>query len=537
MNSFILKHRADIIGVLSGFDRVMFRGTPRSISYVEGMTLFLASKKILLKDFGDFARKTTERVKEASLAVAHRLRRPIIFLESARARKDELARSIAEKDGIKQGLICVLKATEPMRRFDIRKNRAKKQLELVKRSGRCEYFYHYYLHPVFGFMHIRLETWLPFEVQVWINGREWLSRTLDRRHIAYERRENCFPRLANVERAQRLMDQQTSINWPLALERLRIQVHPLHEQIVAPKHVDYYWSVFQSEWATDVMFRDRRSLSEIYDQLVHQGITRFHCRDVLRFLGRKVPANGNLSPRFTAEVTSDMKQRPEGIRLKHTLGENLVKIYDKHGSVLRVETTINQPNRFKTYRRAEQHRRRSRPKPPKPGYRPARPGLRWRPMRKGVADLKSRTDVSQAINNRYLDALASIEDTTSLGELTRDLCRHTTWKGRRARAMHPWSPDDVQLFRAIAQGDFVATGFCNADLRRELYGDAPVSAAQRRRQSATITRKIRLLRAHGLVAKRPHSHRYVLSDKGNRTASALLAAYHASADSLSKIAA
>jgi hypothetical protein len=142
---------------------------------------------------------------------------------------------------------------------------------------------HYLQHPVFGFMHIRLQTWFPFQVQIWLNGREWLARMLDRKGIAYQRRENCLPWIANVERAQRLMDEQLAIRWPAALDLLRAKAHPAHEQVFASCPLDYYWSVYQSEWATDVMFRDQRTLAELYQRLVHHGITRFACRDVLRF--------------------------------------------------------------------------------------------------------------------------------------------------------------------------------------------------------------------------------------------------------------
>ncbi len=531
MNSFIQKHKPDVIGVLSGFDRLIFRGTPRSLCYLEGMNYLLVARKVPLKDFGDFARRVSERVKHASLSIARRQERPIEFLRSAGIRKDEFARSIAKREGITKGLICVLKAIEPMRGFDINKNRDRKQLELVKRPRKCEHFYHYYEHPVFGFMHIRLQTWFPFEVQIWINGREWLSRTLDRKHIRYERRDNCFPWVADIERAQRLMDEQTTIHWPLALDQLRKLVNPAHEVVLDPKRYDYYWSVYQSEWASDVMFRRRRPLTDLYDRLVHQGITRFQCRDVLRFLGKKVTPSG-------VRVTSDLKARPEGIRLKHTAQENSVKIYDKW-TLLRVETTINEPNRFKNYRRAERQKRQGHRglTSTSSQYRRPRPGLGWRPMRKGIADLKRRTDVSQAINDRYLDALASLEDRTPLGELTRDLCRPKTWNGRRVRALHPWSPDDLELLRAVARAEFLIAGFRNADLRQLLYRQDPSHQAERRRRCAAITRKIRLLRAHGLVAKRPKSHRYMLTDKGQRAASALLGAYHASADTLSRLAA
>lgn len=522
MNSFVQKHRSDVIGVLSGFDRLVVRGTVRPVSYADGMSRFLSVRGILLKDFGAYAEATSNLVKQASLAVAERAGRPVQYLASPKVRKDELAREIAQRDAIDDGLICVLTAVEPMLGFSLHRNREAKKLELRMEQRKCLHLYHYLQHPVFGFMHIRVQTWFPFQVQIWLNGREWLARTLDRKGIAYQRRDNCFPWIADVERAQRLMDEQLAICWPLALDLLRAKAHPAHDQVFASFPLDYYWSVYQSEWATDVMFRDQRTLAELYQRLVHHGITRFGCRDVLRFLGKKLTADGDVRGNFTGEVTSDLKHRPEGIRLKHYVAGNSVKIYDKRGTVLRAETTINAPGGFKVYRTAE-------------GDDDGQ--LSWRAMRKGVADMTRRTAVSQAVNDRYLDALASCEDTVPLGDLTADLCRPVTWNGRRARALHPWSPDDLDLLRAIGRAEFLLNGFRNADLSQALHGAPPQDHAARRRRSGAVTRRIRLLRAHGLVHKRPKSHRYMVSPKGHRIISALIAAYRADTESLSKLAA
>jgi hypothetical protein len=303
---------------------------------------------------------------------------------------------------------------------------------------------------------------------------------------------------------------------------LRVKAHPAHDQVFASCPLEYYWSVYQSEWATDVMFRDQRTLAELYQRLVHHGITRFQCRDVLRFLGKKLTADGNVRGNFAGEVTSNLKHRPEGIRLSDYVAGNSVKIYDKQGTVLRAETTINSPGGFKVFRTAE-------------GDDAGQPT--WRAMRKGVADMSRRTEVSQAVNDRYLDALASCEHTAPLGALTADICRPVTWNGRRARALHPWSPDDLDLLRAIGRADFLINGFRNADLSQALHGAPPQDHAACRRRSGAVTRKIRLLRAHGLVHKRPKSHRYVVSPKGHRIISALLAAYQANTESLSKLAA
>jgi hypothetical protein len=521
VTTFIQKHASDVIGVLSGFDRLVFRGTARQLAYVEGMRSFLSARSVLLKDFGGFAETTSARVVAASVAKATEARRPVIYLNSPKLRKDEGARAIAEHDGITDGLICVFKTVELLQGFDIYRNRDKKRLELVMRPRKCTHLYHYFAHPVFGFMHVRVQTWFPFQVQIWINGREWLARTLAAKKIPFERRENCFPWIANVERAQRLMNEQLQVAWPFALEILRHQAHPAHEEVLAPCTVPYYWSVYQSEWATDVMFRDRKTLRRLYDRLVHQGIIRFQSRDVLRFLGKKVPAEG-IDGRFHGEVTSDIKQRPEGIRLKHRVGANSIKVYDKQGTILRAEMTMNDPSEFKVYRTAEGD--------------DAGP-LAWRQLRNGVADLQRRTQISQSVNDRYLDALASIEDATPIGELTRDVCRHTTWKGRRVRALHPWSPDDLALLQAIGRAEFNIAGFRNADLRALLYKGEPPHSSELRRRSGVVTRKIRLLRAHGLIQKRPKTHRYALTPKGQRIVSAFLAAHAASAESLMNMAA
>jgi hypothetical protein len=93
----------------------------------------------------------------------------------------------------------------------------------------------------------------------------------------------------------------------------------------------YYWSTFQSEWATDILFRDAATLARLYPKLVQHGLLTFFSPDVMRFLGRNIPPTGNLLPQLQADVVSDLKTRPEGVRIKHRLGENTIKMYDKQG--------------------------------------------------------------------------------------------------------------------------------------------------------------------------------------------------------------
>jgi len=195
-------------------------------------------------------------------------------------------------------------------------------------------------------------------------------------------------------------------------------------------------------------------LARWYRPFLHHRISTFKSVDVLRFLGHSVPATGNVHANFKGEVTSSLKQRPEGVRLRHTVNGNSVKVYDKQGSVLRVETTIVHPEHFRVYRPAEGD---------------AQERLRWLRLRRGVADLWQRGQVSQPANRRYLEALASVTGKTPLREEALQVCRVCTVEGRRYRALNPWSPDNGALLEAVSRGEFTLAGLRNRDLRRLLY--------------------------------------------------------------------
>ena len=522
MGSFLNKHAADVIGVLAGFDRLVFRGTLRMLAHHLGMMRYLWAMQVLLKGFASHAEAVTQQLREASEAEARRTGRPIHYMPSSATSKEDRARAIARQDGIEQGLICILTAVEPCLSYDIIRDRGARHLQLRPRHRKCLYLYHYQIHPIFGFMHARIQTWFPFAIQLCLNGREWLARTMDAAGLGYVRRENCFPWLEQPLRAQQLMDRQVRASWPELLDQIARSLNPQHEAMFQGFPVRYYWSTHQSEWATDILFRGSASLARLYPRLVQHGLTSFLSPDVMRFLGRPIPASDRLPPHLNAEVVSDVKRRQEGVRIKHRLGENTIKMYDKHGSVLRVETTINDAAGFKSFRTPE-------------GKPEAPPG--WHGMRKGIADLHRRAEVSDAANNRYLQALASVDDITSLGELTARLCRPTKRNGRRVRALNPHAPTDAALIEAIGRGEFNINGFRNRDLRRLLFSDAPVSKAEQKRRAAAVCRKLALLRAHHLIRKVAHTHRYQLTNAGRIAVTALNTARRASTQELTKLAA
>lgn len=517
MQSFLTRHAAEVKGTLSGFDRVRFRGTLRRLANRRGLSTWLSYTKVLLKDFKDYAMGLTDQIKRTSQQLADEAGRPLRYLASGSLRKEDVAREIAEADQITSGLVCVLSCVESCLTFTVGPNRQEKRLELRSHPGKCLHHYFYLIDPQLGWLNVRLQTWLPMTVQVVINGREWLARQLREAGIAFERRGNCFVEIAELHLAQRLMNRQLTTAWSRVLDRLLERVHPAHRQLFGPESMTYYWSADETEWATDVLFRSPETLQRLYPRWLREAITTFGGQEVLRFLGKR--------PRIqcfqSAELTSHLGRRAEGTRVKHILERNSVKMYDKQQSVLRVETTINNTRQMKVYRASEDD-----PRGPQ----------RWQKLRKGVADLHRRAEISQKSNERYLEALASVEGQATLAETTARVCRRISWRGRSVRALNPLSVEDARLLQAVSRGEFALQGFRNRDLKRLLFGES-TGARCNRRETAQVTRLIRLLRAHGLIHKVSKTHRYVVSPQGRETITALLAARAANTKKLSQLAA
>jgi hypothetical protein len=494
MDAFLQRHRDQIVGVLSGCDRVLFRGTLRSISYLDGMERLLASHRIRYVEFGAFVERVSDRLKQHAHALAEKQRRPFIYLSSAAVSKEDYAHDIMERDGIRQGLVCVFSCVEPCQTYALKKDGQKKHLLLVPAERKCLHLYFYFVDREFGLMHVRLQTWLPMSIQVCVNGREYLARRLDRAGIGYEKRDNCFTQIDDLPRAQQMMDELDRRNWTRFLNAYAQKLNPW----VAPDNelnlFGYYWTVRQSEYATDVMFRDAASLAALYPALTDHAIRHFHSPNVMRFLGRRT------NRRFSGTVQSYLDRRCEGVRVKHWVEENSIKMYDKQGSVLRIETTINNPRRLKVRRIATRRGRRQRG---------------WLPMRKGVADFLRRAEICRAANGRYLEALGVVGEPSPTRFLLDPVSKRITRRGRAYRALRPIDPEEAKLFAVLTDGRFLLVGFRNADLRERLFPQIRPHSDAACQASGQLTRRLRLLRAHGLIRKVSGTFYYRITKRGH----------------------
>lgn len=519
---FTQLYQERIVGTIQGLDRIRFRGTDRMLSNTKGFSLALHVMDVLLKNFRGWADRTTKTLRQRCKEHAQSLGIPTVYLESGREDKEALARRLARERGVAaDGSIGVFSVVEGCVAPTVQPNRATRLLEVAIRPRRCAFLYHYFDHPQLGFGHVRLQTWAPYTVHICLNGRHWLEKQLQANGLAYRKAGNCFPWIEDLPRAQALLDAQFATDWPALLHGLVLQAFPAVFEACPAYRLQYYWSADETEYATDVLFDSASALDALFPKLVLHAMRVSDCAATLRYLGhRGEHARVGCAPR---QVETDCKRRHEGVRIKHWVNGDSVKMYNKAGTVLRVETTINTPRHFKAFRRPNDDET----KPPS-----------WQKMRKGVSDLHRRGEVSAQSNRRYLDAVSAACVDRTLHEVAREACNRTVRHGRPARGLNPWNEGDFRLLTFLAKGEWALNGFRNADLRRWLAPDSDALPPEARRPlSARATRLIGLLRAHGLARKVPKENRYVLTEHGQTFASALLVASGVRVQQLTEMAA
>jgi hypothetical protein len=485
---------------------MIFKGHLTSLYPQGAFGRFLSRQNVLLKDFKPYVEEKSQAIKANAISVAEQAGRPYQYLAGTMTAKkgrskEDLVKEMIVKDQLMEGLVCVLATVEPCMTFTVQGNRQSQRLEAVRRQSKCLHFYFYYLDAILGLIHVRLQSWFPFQIQVYVNGRECLARYLDKQQIGYQRYDNSFTRIEQLEVAQSFCEKFQHFDWPPVLNALAKRVNPMLETITRAGFGGYYWVADQCEIATDFMFKDHASLQTILPDLFEHAILHSACQDTLRFLGRKLHGN------FKGDATIDLKKRPEGWRVKFVSKRNSIKVYDKL-SVLRVETTINNPSEFKICQQTEDG------------------SLRWQPMGKGVSNLYRYAEVGLQANQRLLEHLAQANlKSKAIPHLDR-LCRSHALHGKRFARFSPLSEADRHLFAAVLSGEFALNGFRNADLAQRLFPKPAASEKEAKQRCTKISRLIAKLRGHGLISKVKNSRLYRITQIGSRVLSAVLAFFY-----------
>jgi len=350
-------------------------------------------------------------------------------------------------------------------------------------------YYFYFMDQQLGLCYVRVPTWCPFRLQFYFNGHSWLANQLKERGIAYEMVDNAFVHIADYAVANKIANEFDVEILHLRLDELARQCCP----IITDLSLHYHWSIMQTEYATDLVFKNREALQAFYPHLLETLTHVVKPADIATFLGRKL--NGN----YQGEMGNRFNKRWLGTRIKHQMGPLSIKMYDKFRFILRIETTVNNVSFFKHYRQVQ--------------HRDGSTTTCWAPMKKTIHSLPALREALYAANGRYLKFISAIATPeVGLAKLHK-LAETKTENQHRHKGFNLFSEEDSCLFRSLLQGEFFISGFTNKQLRSQYLPDK--SASQ-------VTRLLKRLRVHGVIKKVGNRYKYYLTDFGREAASMAL---------------
>jgi hypothetical protein len=497
--TFLVKFASVICWMLSCFDRVLFRGhLPISRPYeIENFVDY-----VLKMRRADFMKRVTphwsKRLVQYAKGFAKKAGRLYEYRQGD-LDKDAWAKKQIASHGLRQGLVGVLCVMETCGTFKL--GYAEDRPRLVPRKIPVRVLYYYFLDRDLGLMHVRLQTWAPFTCQIYVNGHDFVARKLEQKGLGFEQVDNAFVKLADPQQAQRLADRFAKLPWPKILETYARRVNPLLKNEL--KGLSHYWVIDEAEFATDVLFVSKKALAGLFVRLLAFAVLTFSPKKVFHYLGRK------WHEKFNGEVQTHYKSvREPGACVKHFMRKNWLKMYDKLGLMLRVETVINQPEEFKVFRQCR--------------HRDGTTSSGMYPMCKGVGNFHHYQSQARACNWRYLEALAAVDSPTPAYDDLRTLTERQRHQGRSYAGFNPAREEEARLFAAVLAGDHIAQGFRNQDIRMALHADDPKN---RHRLSATVGRLLKRLHVRHLLVKVPRSRRWRVTAEGRRILGDTLAVY------------
>lgn len=490
------KYKDSIDGVLHCYDRVVLTGSVQAWSYAQGMTGYLYAHGIRIFDYVQWVQPLREEIcaNAEALATAHGLE--IEYIRKKNFRKEDRIRAILEQCGEQPGLVHIFSALEPCYSYKPWHDKQTGKTYLKLDSGKCLHYYFYFIHEQLGLCYLRVPTWCPFRLQFYFNGHAWLATQLKEKGVAYELLDNAFAHIANYAIANELTAQLNGEQLHTWLEALVRQycpvIHSLNASPGSTQALSYHWSIWQAEYATDLVFRSPATLQAFYPLLLETLISAVKPADIATFLGRKLHGN------YQGELGNRFNKRWLGSRLKHQMGPVSIKLYDKFNLILRIETTVNNVAFFKQYRQVN--------------HRNGTASHKWAPMKKTIYSLPPLREVLQQANQRYLKFISEIATPEVGVEKLHRLAETQVENDQRFKGFNLLSEEDATLFRTLLRGEFTISGFTAKNLRQLLSDKNP----------GQITRLLRRLRAHGLIKKVSQRYKYYLTEFGRQAATMAL---------------
>jgi len=311
LHGLLERHDNQIKGTLSCFDRLVFFGAYKAISWPSAMQQRLSRRSVRLLDYQkDCANPMRLQMHERIKRLAREENLPILQTNYSQ-RKETLVETILEERGRRPGIVCILAAMERCRCHKVYKNHDTGCLQLQSSPGKCLHYHVYFIDEHHGLGYLRIPTWAPFRLQACINGHDWLERRMKRAGITFKKHDNCLTRVSDIEAAQQLATQLDPAALHATLNALCSRLVAVHERFGTTLH----WSIYQAEWSTDILFKDPATLNDLYRQITRTAAIETNCEDIYRFMGKRPNA------RSKAEV-SRVKEHGHG---KLSLRSKLVR--------------------------------------------------------------------------------------------------------------------------------------------------------------------------------------------------------------------
>jgi len=475
------RYKEQIAGTISCYDRIVVQGTLPGWCYDQGMTSVLYSQGIRIFDYPRFAQDLREEIRQNTEHIAEEQGLQIEFIRKLKAfRKDDRIKAILKERGRHPGLVHIFSAMESCTSYKPWHNKETGKTFLRYDSGKCLHYYFYFIDKVFGLCYLRVPTWCPFRLQFYCNGHNWLAHQLDNARIPYVMNENAFLDIDDFSKAQDISDSTRIETLHTVLDIVAERYCP----VIKRYDLKHRWSIMQVEYATDVVFKKQADLKDLYNSLVRTAIHSVKPENIASFLGQKL--NGN----YKGEMGNRFNTRILGTRIKHQMGAVSLKMYDKFGLILRIETTTNNVSQFKHFRKVQQKNGAS--------------VLKNAPMKKNIYSLFPLMNLLKASNRRYLEFISTFDDPSSGVKQLRKISKTVTSNNRSYKGFNFYNDDDQMLLEILARGEFNAKGLQNRSLRRYLPG----------KSSGAVSRILKRLKTHGLVKKVPKTYKYYLTRLG-----------------------
>lgn len=476
------RYRDQIRGVLSCYDRLIILGTLPSLGYAEGMTLFLKKHQIRIFDYARFAEPLRDAIRSNAEQMAQQQGVAIEFVRKTDFRKEKRIAEVLRQRGHQPGLVHILSAMEVCPTYKPWHDKRTGKTFLKGDLSKCLHYYFYFIDEELGLLFVRVPTWCPFRMQFYFNGHNLLAAKLAAQHIKYQLLDNVFIEIDDLQKAQELADD-------LDIPRLHRKLDEYAQRccpVLKTLELSYHWSLMQTEYATDIIFKQQTDLALRYDALVRTAVHTVKPDHIATFLGRKFTNN------YQDEMGNRFSTRLEGTCVKHHMGPVVIKMYDKLRLVLRIETAANKPSFFKHHRWVEQ----------KNGQRV----FKLAPLKRSIYSLSDLVKLMRAANQRYLDFISELDDPSAGRKLLNKVCEPKRQQGRSYKGLNFFHAADQKLIETLARGEFTICGFRNKDLRRLL---PPLNTAQ-------ISRRLKCLRLHGLIRRVGRTYKYYLSKRGRQ---------------------